>query len=189
MQAQAKHMRSALMENKKAADAAVTAAETSRKSMEISNRANVAIRNVELIHQFGHSGHLGDWPTLAGCKVQIEVENAGPTNARAFYFELRLEIPGAIQVERTPGPTVSHPSELPPKGFIVESTGQLSQYFTMLDLQNSVIKGKLEANGFMRYRDIFDHAYFVEFKSTLDPVTRKFRITLAEKPDGQRQQQ
>jgi len=182
MDAQAAYMRDALAETKKSADAAESSAKTARESLEIGYRARVAIRNLRLVG--GPQAVLKNDEKLFRSSVHVGFENVGQTNAQAFHYQLEIDIPGATRLSRSPRPEVSKPSELHPGSRVTAMSGEIQQYFNRLDIQKAVVSGTLEARGFIRYKDVFGHSYFVEFRSIKAIDSPDFLINVAEKIEG-----
>jgi hypothetical protein len=109
----------------------------------------------------------------------------GPTKATQFYFELRPIIDGVDPIRGNPGPIVSHVSELFPSGEVGECSQPLNTYFDGSFIRSAMNSVGIQANGFIRYADIFGHRYFVEFTSVSDMASEQFRLTVREDREGE----
>jgi hypothetical protein len=183
MYRQAEYMRRGLAETKRAANAAASASATTKLALEISNRANVGIESIVL---------RDPWPVgtrrienrAARSFIEVTIKNYGATPAKEMSFEFRVLMPPYIG---EPVPIVSRKTELhslcsSPSAFkpIHEISGE---FFKNADA--NMFLRDLRVDGYIRYKDVFGHGYYVECAATFDPTGWEFEVVTTVRSDSQ----
>jgi ribosomal protein S11 len=183
MKVQADYMRDGLTETKIAAKAATESAATAQRTLEISQRANIAIEAITLKSPLPNRMSQSDAEISCRSSIEFKVRNTGSTVAKNFYFELRIEIPWIEPGFTNPTPIVTSRTDLHPGMVMGHETGELETMFAEHFILRAIKKAELEANGFIRYSDVFGKDYRVDFNSRFDPRSNTFSIKSTLGPD------
>lgn len=188
MNKQAEHMRDALIENRKSANAAKESAEVAQRTLEISQRANLGIEAIRLKFPPRASPTEHTLDQLFASRIELVIKNTGATEAKGFYFEMRVSIDGLDPDVKTPDPIVSHRGDLHAGSSRGTLTPELQQMFHRLHVQQAVTNGTLRVGGFVRYRNIFrETGYYIEYTSRFEPSTFDFEISAEAMTDEEQQ--
>jgi heme/copper-type cytochrome/quinol oxidase subunit 2 len=183
MDRQANYIRDALVETRKAADAATKSAVIAQRAMEISQRAMVSISNLHLVIP-----RIPGIDALFNSKVEFVITNVGLSMAQNCHFHVELFMPGSMELPRRADPLVSSPQDLAPRAIRGTTSQELQSYFHRLDLQRADTRDgdrKLYVGGFVRYRDVFGYDWRIEYQGRYSPLVNDFEITSEEKPDNE----
>jgi hypothetical protein len=183
MEQQAEYMRVSLEETRKSTDAATRSAKVAEEALHLSQRAMVGVGAIVLKPRTPIPPGFPPIERIVKSCVEFTFKNSGPTIANRCYFECNIKLEGTAS---EPIVIVSHPTSVNPGDFIGDSSRPLGELFNnRADIAAAFMGGKIQANGFIRYKDVFGSGLLLEFISHLDPNTFEFRISTNIQPDGE----
>lgn len=167
MHKQAQYMRDALVETRKAADAAKLSANISRLGLEAGIGINMVLVTDCIFQE--------DDDTLTRCRVEITATNTGNSSARAFCFEYTIFIEGLTDdFVIKPDPIRIATGDLAPSHQIVRRSPMISELFPNSKRigWSYVIDGKnLTVVGSVHYQSVFGERLRIDYVARPDPST------------------
>ncbi len=180
MELQADYMKDALAETRKASNAALSSAETSKRALYISQRPLITVEVSMAGGIYDLAVGTSEADKLTNSIVRVAFRNVGNTVAREFYFAIwitgdfgRHLICNSMRKPMIPGEAIEETTK---------------KFVSLLSLNETVgfIAKKTKVCGFVRYKTLFDElpGVYIEFHALWDKSIRQFRITTDEREDG-----
>lgn len=171
MDRQANYIRDALAETKKSSDAAVSAAEVAKRSLEVAYQAKVGITSIVLRDPVPEARSMDNDATLSNCCIEMSLINTGPTVARSFTFTYLIDIFGLEGIINPPVAITYGPTELHPNVTFERESLPIHLIFPDANvLWGYAIEGRnITVSGDFSYWDIFGNRFTVDYFARIRP--------------------